>query len=190
MLSVVIATHDSERTLLATLTALVGGAAAGLVREVIIADAGSRDATLAIADDAGCRLITSPTSRGVRLKAGADAARAAWLLFLQPGIMPDASWVDETRHFVEYSEMAALSQRAASFRSAAVPLRPLLAEVIDLLRAGLGARPLASRALLIAKSLYKDLGGHRPVDEPEADLIRRLGRRRIALLRSGAVASG
>jgi glycosyltransferase involved in cell wall biosynthesis len=53
MLSVVIATHNSERALLPTLAALVSGAAAGIVREVIVADAGSRDATAAIADGAG-----------------------------------------------------------------------------------------------------------------------------------------
>ena len=50
MLSVVIATHDSERALLPTLAALVAGAAAGVVREVIIADGGSRDETCEIAD--------------------------------------------------------------------------------------------------------------------------------------------
>ena len=42
VLSVVIATHDSERPLLPTLAALVPGAAAGTVREVIVADAGSQ----------------------------------------------------------------------------------------------------------------------------------------------------
>src|SRR5262249_56220676 len=41
MLSVVIATHDSECALLPTLAALVPGAAAGIVREVIVADAAS-----------------------------------------------------------------------------------------------------------------------------------------------------
>jgi glycosyltransferase involved in cell wall biosynthesis len=56
MLSVVIATHDSERALLPTLAGLVAGAAAGVVRDVVIADAGSRDATGAIADGAGCHV--------------------------------------------------------------------------------------------------------------------------------------
>jgi glycosyltransferase involved in cell wall biosynthesis len=185
MLSVVIATQDCERKLLATLTALVGGAAGGLVREVIIADAGSRDATLAIADDAGCRLITAAAGRGAGLRAGAEAARAAWLLFLQPGIVPDAGWVDEASRFMEHSEITAAAPRAASFRSASAPSRPLVAELLDLVRAGLGARPHAKRALLIGSSLYQQLDGHRPVDEPEADLVRRLGRRRIALLRTG-----
>lgn len=39
MLSVIIPTHDSERALVRTLAALVPGAAAGLVSEVLITDA-------------------------------------------------------------------------------------------------------------------------------------------------------
>ncbi len=38
MLSVIIPTHDSERPLVHTLVALVPGATAGVVREVIVAD--------------------------------------------------------------------------------------------------------------------------------------------------------
>ena len=43
MLSVIIATLNSERPLVATLAALVPGATAGLVSEVLIADGGSGD---------------------------------------------------------------------------------------------------------------------------------------------------
>src|SRR5256886_17043510 len=105
MLSVVIATHNSERALLPTLAALVQGAAAGIVREVIVADAGSRDATTTMADGAGCGVLVSAQGRGARIKAGADAARASWLLFLRPGAVLDATWVDETRRFVEQAEL-------------------------------------------------------------------------------------
>src|SRR2546429_9644760 len=102
MLSVVIATQNSERALLPTLAALVAGAAAGLVREVIVADAGSRDATAAIADGAGCRVLVSTQARGARLQAAAHAARAPWLPFLRPGLVLDATWDDDTRHFIEW----------------------------------------------------------------------------------------
>jgi hypothetical protein len=34
------------------------------------------------------------------------------------------------------------------------------------------------------------LGGHRDVDEPERDLQRRLRRRHLVLLRTGAIAAG
>ena len=45
MLSVIIATRNSERPLVRTLAALVPGATSGLITEVLIADAGSRDDT-------------------------------------------------------------------------------------------------------------------------------------------------
>ena len=189
MLSVVIATHDSERTLLPTLAALVPGAAAGMVREVIVADAGSRDGTAAIADGAGCRVLTSGERRGARLKGAAATARAPWLLFLAPGTVPDAIWIEETRRFAEQAELRGCADTyAAAFRPGSVTFRPALIEAFALLWAALAARPDASQGLLIAKTLYEALGGHRDVAQPERDLARRLGRRRVALLRCGAMA--
>jgi len=189
MLSVVIATHDSERALLPTLAALVQGAAAGIVREVIVADAGSRDATAAVADSAGCHVLVSAEGRGAGLKAAAAAARAPWLLFLRPGVVLDATWVDETRRFVEGAELRGRADTyAAVFRAAA--LRPTLLEALALLCTALGAKPDASRGLVIAKTHYQALGGHRDVDEPERDLHRRLRRRHLVLLRAGAMVAG
>jgi len=188
VLSVVIATHDSERPLLPTLAALVPGAAAGTVREVIVADAGSRDATAEIADVAGCRLLVSDRSRGARLKAAAATARSGWLLFLTPGVIPEVTWVDETRRFAENGEMLGIGLRqAAVFRPGSGLSTSLLTEAFGLLRRAVGARPLPQQGLLIAKRLYDELAGHdEHASEPERDLYRRLGRRRIVLLRSGA----
>ncbi len=59
MLSAIIATHESERALVRTLAALVPGAVAGVISEVVVADGGSRDDTEQVADIAGCRFITS-----------------------------------------------------------------------------------------------------------------------------------
>ena len=183
MLSVVIATQDSERALLQTLAALVAGAVAGMVREVIVADAGSHDGTAVIADVAGCRLLASAAGRGARLKAAADAACAPWLLFLEPGAVPDPSWIDETRRFIGDTELARRTQ-AAMFRAAATRLRPLPTQALAWLRAALGTAPDASRGLLIARSHYEALGGHRDVAHAERDLILRVGRRRIIRLRT------
>src|SRR5262245_23171310 len=189
MLSVVIATHDSERALLPTLAALVSGAAAGIVREVIVADAGSHDATTAIADGAGCRVLVSAQGRGARLKAAAEAARAPWLLFLRPGVVLDATWVDETRRFVEEAELRGCAgTHAAVFRASA--FRSGLLEALALLGAALGAKPDASEGLVIAKARYAALGGHRDVEEPERDLRRRLRRRHVVLLHTGAMMAG
>jgi len=186
MLSVVIATQENERALVPTLAPLVAGAATGLVREVIVADAGSRDATAAIADGAGCRLLTSRQARGTRLKAAAEAARASWLLFLQPGAVLEATWADESRQFIEKAELGEYAgSYAAAFRTAA--FRPTLLEALALLAYALGVRRHASQALVIAKPLYDALGGHRDVQDPEHDLMRRLGRRRLVLLRTCAM---
>ena len=190
MLSVVIATHDSERTLLPTLAALVPGAAAGIVREVIVADAGSRDDTAAIADGAGCRVLSSNETRGGRLAAAAGVARAGWFLFLKPGTVPDASWIDVTRRFVEETELRGRAgSDAAVFRAASSVFRPTLLEALASLHVALGGRPAAGPGLLIAKTLYDAIGGHRRIDEPEREMIRRLGRSRIVLLRAGAMAA-
>jgi hypothetical protein len=188
MISVVIGTSDSERTLVPTLAALIPGAMAGLVREVIVADAGSRDATAAVADVAGCRFLEVAGPAGARLKAGALAARAAWLLFLQPGGVPDVTWVDEVESFVASAETRGHDQ-AAVFRRAPAGggSRPMLLEALSLLAAALSARPRPEQGLLIRKSLYETLGGHRgESSEPENDLLRRVGRRRIVTLRSAA----
>src|SRR3954452_5714063 len=100
MLSVIIATENSEKPLVATLAALVPGAMAGLVREVIVADAASRDDTAKVADFAGCKLLTSADPVGARLKTAAKAARGPWLLFLRPGAAPDATWINEVARFI------------------------------------------------------------------------------------------
>ncbi len=73
MISVVIPTHESERLLVPTLAALVPGALAGVVREVIVADAGSRDDTAKVADVAGCRFETVPGPLGARRAKPAEA---------------------------------------------------------------------------------------------------------------------
>jgi hypothetical protein len=185
VLSVVIATQDSERALMPTLAALVPGALAGLVREVIVTDAGSRDATAEIADGAGCRVLVSIGSRGMRLKAAAATARGPWLLFLRPGVVPDLTWIDETKRFVEHTELAGrANNHAAVFRAASATHRPLLVEALELLRAALGAKPNPGQGLLIAKTLYDAMGGHRDFEEPERELFGRLGHRRIVLLRT------
>src|SRR5262249_48450547 len=150
---------------------------------------GSREGAAAIADGAGCRVLASTQGRGARLKGAAEAARAPWLLFLRPGIVLDATWVDETRRFIEEAELSQCAGTyAAVFRATA--LRPTLLEALALLRAALGAKPDASQGLVIAKAHYVALGGPRAVEEPGRALPRRLRRRHLVLLRGGAMVAG
>jgi glycosyltransferase involved in cell wall biosynthesis len=190
MLSVVIATDESERALVPTLAALVAGATAGLVREVIIADAGSRDATAEVADIAGCRLLVTGGSTGARLSAAAAAARGAWLLFLQPRVVLDSAWTGEVARFIDAAQSSG-SDHVAVFARAPVLLRPGLHGIFALLRASLARRRILSeQGLLISKHCYDAIGGHRDVPDAEADLLHRLGSRRIVILASTASAGG
>jgi hypothetical protein len=119
-------------------------------------------------------------------------ARAPWLLFLAPGIVPDATWIDECRRFIEQTELTGNeAEQAAVFRKVSAHFRPMLVEAFALLRAALGGSGAnAGEALLIAKPLYSRLGGHLPQDDaPERALLRGLGRRRIALLRTAVIAA-
>jgi glycosyltransferase involved in cell wall biosynthesis len=192
MISAVIPTSDSERALLPTLAALVPGAVSGAIREVIVADAGSRDGTAMVADVAGCRFLEVPGTLGKRLGAAAEIARGPWLMFLRPGAIPDAGWTEEVERFMQRAEGGGREQ-AAFFRRAVASRQRPLAEAISALFAAMRPSRHAGPALLISKTLYAAIGGHRvdiPDAQTEADLIRRLGRRRIVVLRSAAPMTG
>src|SRR4051812_9832447 len=119
MISVIIATNESEQVLVPTLAALVPGAMAGTICEVTIADAGSRDGTIRIADAAGCHAMVNSGPVGARLKNAAAAARAPWLMFFRPGCVPDVTWVDETNRFVLETERSGRAHAlSAVFRQA------------------------------------------------------------------------
>jgi glycosyltransferase involved in cell wall biosynthesis len=183
MLSVIIATLDSERALASTLAALVSGATAGLISEVLVADGGSSDETAVVADVAGCNFIAGGRPRAPRLKAGADAARAPWLMFLRPGTVLDAAWISEAARFVE---QAPAYHRAAAFRRGASS-EPPLRQALLLLRAALSGRPRPEQGLIISRAFYAELGGHSErVADPEAELLRRIGKHRLVILSAGA----
>jgi hypothetical protein len=173
MLSVIIATRDSERPLVATLAALVPGATAGVVREVIVADAQSSDETEQVADIAGCGFFSSGGPLGERLKSAAGRARGEWLMFLRPGAVPGAGWIEDTIAFVQQAQ-----GKAAVFSAETGGLARWTRRIF-------AALPRAEQGLLVAKPLYAELGGHRAeAADPEGDLLRRVGRSRLTVLRT------
>jgi glycosyltransferase involved in cell wall biosynthesis len=150
------------------------------VTEVIIADAGSTDATAEVADLAGCRYLVSEAPVGARLKRAAEEARASWLLFLRPGLVPQPGWIEAVEGFIG---SGAGKERAAVFRHAgAFDDHGLRAAFSLLRRAVFGGPPAPDQGLLIARPLYARIGGHDGGDDAETALVRRIGRRRIALL--------
>lgn len=190
MISVVIPTLNSEAPLGETLAALVPAAVDGLVREVIVADGGSTDRTLAVADDAGARIVAAEAGRGAQLKAGAATARFPWLLFLDVGTSLAAGWEREVRLHIERAESGRRRGAAASFRlvldadGAVVRMREKLAS----LRAHVLKLPHGDQGLLMPRTLYDAVGGFAALPVLEhMDLLRRIGRSRVVMLDARAI---
>ena len=171
MLTVIIPTRESERTLVQTLSPLVAGATAGLIAQVIVVDAGSRDATEEVAEIAGCAFLRREGPVGARLKAAAAAAKTPWLMFLRPGTVPAAGWLEAVDGFMRSGGEAASFRRADGGGFLTRLARP---------------RVHPDQGLLIRKHLYDASGGHLASEGAEAALLRRL--RRIALLAATAQA--
>jgi len=178
-LSAIIPTLNAAGELAATLAALRGAA---LIREIIVADGGSVDDTIAIARAAGARVVAAPRGRGSQLAAGATAASGDWLLFLHADCRLATGGEAAIRAFAAAPGAAG---RAGYFAFAlddpSAAARRL--ERIVAWRCRSLALPYGDQGLLIARRLYDELGGFAAIPLMEdVDLVRRLGRRRLAPL--------
>jgi rSAM/selenodomain-associated transferase 2 len=164
----------------------------GVVREVVIVDGGSTDRTLHIADAAGAAIVKASAGRGGQLIAGAKTARFPWLLFLHADTLLEPTWSREAAQFIERQDGGQHPIGAAAFRFALDDqgTRPRLVEAGVGLRATLLKLPYGDQGLLIPRALYDEIGGYRALPLMEdVDIIRRLGRRRVTILRTAAVTS-
>ena len=184
MLSVIIPTEGAEQPTVATLAALVPGAAAGLIREVLLVDRAGTDVIARVADVAGCRFLAFEGSHAAALAAGARQARSPWLMFLHAGAVLDSGRIDETTQFIQRVS-GGDRPRAGIFRYARSPYAETrLRDGVKFL-ARMIAGPSADQGLLIARDHYDRLGGYLPdARRSEARLLRQLGRSSRTLLRS------
>src|SRR3982074_2188659 len=120
MLSVIIPTEGLEQPAVATLAALVPGAAAGLVSEVLLVDRTGTGVIERVADVAGCGSLRFEGSRAAALAAGARQARSPWLMFLHAGAVLDKGWIEETAQFIQRVSTSG-QPRAGIFRYARSP---------------------------------------------------------------------
>jgi hypothetical protein len=184
MLSVILSTEGLEQPAVATLAALVPGAAAGVVREVLLVDRAGSDVIERVADVAGCRFLRFEGSHAAALAAGARQARSPWLMFLRAGAILDAGWIDETAQFMQRVSLSD-RPRAGIFRYARSPYADTRLRDGFKFMARMITGASTEQGLLIAKDHYERLGGYAPdARRSEARLLRRLGRSSRTLLRS------
>src|SRR5436190_24187923 len=100
MLSLIIPTQGREQPAVATRAALVPGAAAGLVRGVLLVDRGGTGVIERVADVSGCRFLCFAGSRAAALAGGARQARPPRPVFLHGGAAREARWIDEARRLL------------------------------------------------------------------------------------------
>ncbi len=184
MLSVVIPTLNAVAALGRTLDCL--GPSVG---EVIVADGGSNDGTMALAENRGARIIRSARGRGAQLAAGASVARGDWLLFLHADTRLAAGWSGIAQRFMATTGG---EHRAAVFRYALddeAPAARRLEAVVRWRCRWLGL-PYGDQGLLISRDFHDAIGGFDPLPLMEdVDFVRRIGRHWLVTLEADAVTS-
>ena len=155
----------------------MAGVEAGLIRELILSDGGSRDGAAQIAKEVGAVWVAGPASRGGQLRRGADAAEGAWLLFLHADTQLPEGWVQAVK-----AQMA--DGRPGYFRLTfdAQGIAPGIVAGWANLRARLLCLPYGDQGLLIARDEYEALGGYQDIPLMEDVAMSRLLGRRLRMM--------
>ena len=186
----IVPTLNAARTLNGTLAPLVRPTMDGLVSEVIVTDGGSMDATCALAEEAGAKVIVGEKGRGGQLARGAAAAKRDWLLFLHADTRLKAGWAATVADFMASASGPDGKAAAFRFRLDDMSLAARFVEWSVVFRCWAFRLPYGDQGLLISRALYDAVGGFRPLPLMEdVDLVRRLGRRRVRILSADAVTS-
>ncbi|MEW9919377.1 TIGR04283 family arsenosugar biosynthesis glycosyltransferase [Marimonas sp. MJW-29] len=154
-ISVIIPTLNAAEQLPRCLNALMEGLEAGLIRELIVSDGGSTDATGATAQAWGAEVLHGPPSRGGQLRRGCAAARADWLLILHADTVLQPGWAEALRAHLGHPQRAAWFR--LSFDNGGLAGRVVAGWANLRSRFGL---PYGDQGLLISSALYAKVGGY------------------------------
>ena len=174
-LSIIIPTYQAARELPLCLNSLLPGLESGLLREVLVIDAGSTDETRQLADQAGASVLqANEIGRARQLQQGAAAARGDWFLFLHADTVLSRDWAERcSAHIQTFTDKAAYFTLA--YRS-----DDYMARIVEG-RANWRSRhlglPYGDQGLMIHRSHYDQLGGYPDIGFMEdVVLVRKIGK--------------
>ena len=154
-ISVIIPTLDAEDALPACLASLMEGVQAGLIRELIVSDGGSQDATCALVRSAGAEVIEGAAARGAQLRKGCARAKGEWLLVLHADTVLQPGWSD-----VVQAHLASGRTGYFKLRFDAHGLLPAWVAAWANLRSRLFDLPYGDQGLLVPRKMYDAAGGY------------------------------
>lgn len=182
-ISVIIPTLNAEHSLTGCLMALMEGLDAGLIRELIVSDGGSQDATRSVADAWGAQIVQGDPSRGGQLRRGCAKANAEWLLVLHADTQLEPGWTGPVIAHLKGHKAGWFQLRfdskgfAAGFVARWANLRS---------RVGL---PYGDQGLLVPRKLYQSVGGYPDQPLMEDVAMARLLKGQMVAIPSAAVTS-
>lgn len=181
VLSIVIPTLNAGEALPGCVAGLMEGLEVGLIRELIVTDGGSDDATKAIAEEVGAVLVSGAASRGGQMRRGAGLAKGDWMLFLHADTQLAPGWSAAVLDHIAQAGPELAGFFRLGFDSGGV--RPRIVSGWANLRARLLGLPFGDQGLLISRARYEASGGFADIPLMEdVALARALGRRRLKML--------
>lgn len=186
-LSIVIPTLNAERHLGPCLGALFEGVQAGLVRELIVVDGGSGDATVEIAREVGAEVIEAAPSRGGQLRKGCAAARGEWFLVIHADSVLQEGWSEAVA-----AHIGAEAGKAGYFRlgfDAKGRAAGFVAGWANF-RARAFGLPYGDQGICLRREMYDAVGGYPDIPLMEdVALVRAIGRAALVPFDAVAVTS-
>jgi len=104
MISVIIPAYNEEAHIKATIERVWQSDVINLVKEIIVVDGGSTDATVAIATSEGVNAVVSPKKgRAAQMNYGASLAKSEILYFLHADTVPVMGFSNDIKQAIAYS---------------------------------------------------------------------------------------
>lgn len=183
-ISVIIPTLNAADRLPECLAALGEGLASGYIRELIVSDGGSTDATLTIAEAAGATVVKGPASRGGQLQRGANKAQGDWLLFLHADTVLQEGWTAAVNR-----AMGAQGAYYFLLRFDTAGIAPRLVAGWANVRSRLFGLPYGDQGLLVDRVTYDAAHGFSDIPLMEDVALARALRGKLSPLAANALTS-